>query len=54
MEAIVEEVPVDLEVEEPLPAKQKHSILEWEGVGKEFWSKIDVGEYIRKERESWD
>jgi hypothetical protein len=30
-----------------------HSVMEWWGVGKEFWRKMDVDEYIRKERESW-
>ena len=29
------------------------SVMEWWGVGKEFWRKVDVDEYIRKERESW-
>ena len=28
-------------------------VLEWWGVGKDFWRKMDVDEYIRKERESW-
>jgi hypothetical protein len=31
-----------------------HSILELEGLGKEIWRDIDVDEYIRKERESWE
>jgi hypothetical protein len=28
-------------------------VLEWWGVGKEFWREIDVDEYVRNERESW-
>lgn len=33
---------------------KKHSILEIEGLGAEVWKKVDVEDYIRKERESWD
>jgi hypothetical protein len=33
--------------------ERARSIMEWWGVGKEFWGKMDVDEYIRKERESW-
>ena len=50
-ETIVEEIRVSIEPE--VEPKKTHSILEWEGVGQEFWSKIDVDEYIRKERDSW-
>jgi L-lysine 2,3-aminomutase len=35
------------------PARRR-SIMDLEGVGAKFWSKIDVEAYIRKERESWD
>jgi hypothetical protein len=31
-----------------------HSILELQGLGKEIWQGIDVEEYIRRERESWE
>jgi hypothetical protein len=34
--------------------KIKHSILELEGLGAEIWKGIDIKEYLRKERESWD
>ena len=30
------------------------SILELRGLGKEMWREIDVAEYIRGERDSWD
>ncbi|MCX8069424.1 MAG: hypothetical protein N2738_02850 [Thermodesulfovibrionales bacterium] len=30
------------------------SILEIEGLGAELWQGIDVADYIRKERQSWD
>lgn len=31
-----------------------HDIRELRGLGKEIWSEVDVDEYIRKERESWN
>ena len=31
-----------------------HSIKEIKGLGKELWRSIDVDEYLRKERASWD
>jgi len=31
----------------------KHSLLELEGLGKGIWSKVDVDEYISRERDSW-
>jgi plasmid stability protein len=30
------------------------SIMELEGLGKELWEGIDVAEYIRQERDSWN
>jgi DNA-directed RNA polymerase delta subunit len=30
-----------------------HSIMELEGLGKEFWRSIDVEEYLSQERDSW-
>lgn len=35
-------------------AKPLHSIMELEGLGKEIWEGIDVEEYIRQERASWE
>ena len=32
----------------------KRSIFELKGVGAEMWREIDVDEYIRQERASWD
>ncbi|MEH2096552.1 hypothetical protein CDG77_08370 [Nostoc sp. 'Peltigera membranacea cyanobiont' 213] len=34
--------------------KQKHSILELRGLGKEIWNGIDAQEYINQERDSWN
>lgn len=31
-----------------------HSILEFEGLGKEVWEGIDVKQYLEQERASWD
>ena len=37
-----------------IQAWPKHSVLEFEGVAKDFWSGIDVEKYIEEERNSWD
>lgn len=34
--------------------KRKHSITELDGLGAEVWDNIDIQEYLRKERSSWD
>ena len=31
----------------------KHSLLELEGLGEGIWSKVEVEEYIGRERDSW-
>jgi hypothetical protein len=31
----------------------KHSLLELEGLGGGIWSKVDVDEYVRQERNTW-
>lgn len=31
---------------------RKHSLLELEGLGESIWSKVDVDEYVRRERDS--
>ncbi len=33
---------------------EPRSILELRGLGKEMWREVDVAEYIRGERDSWD
>lgn len=33
---------------------RRRSILELRGLGKEIWSKINIDEYLRQERTSWD
>lgn len=33
--------------------KERHSIMELEGLGADIWKDIDVQKYIRSERESW-
>jgi hypothetical protein len=37
-----------------IQAWPKHSVLEFEGMGKELWQGIDVEQYIEEERNSWD
>ena len=37
-----------------IEAEPRHSILEFEGLGKEVWQAIDVEQYIAEERASWD
>jgi hypothetical protein len=32
---------------------EKHSLIELEGLGAEVWTKVDVDEYLRHERDSW-
>lgn len=34
--------------------RPRHKITEFEGVAQDFWKDIDVEEYIRQERDSWD
>ena len=33
---------------------QQHSILELAGLGKNVWQDVDVEEYIKRERDSWE
>lgn len=35
-------------------SRPQHSILEFKGVGKGVWEGVDVDEYIRQERDSWE
>ena len=35
-------------------ARHQHSIMEFEGVGKEVWEGVDVEKYIDEERNSWE
>jgi hypothetical protein len=35
------------------PKTKQHSLLELEGLGVAVWAKVNVGEYIRQERDSW-
>jgi hypothetical protein len=36
------------------PVERKRTLRDLKGVGKELWRAIDVDEYIRRERNSWD
>ena len=35
-------------------SKEKRSILELRGLGKEIWKNVDVSDYIDHERQTWD
>jgi hypothetical protein len=35
-------------------ARQPRSLLELEGLGHDVWQDIDVDEYLRRERNSWN
>ncbi len=37
-----------------IASRPQHSILEFRGLGKEVWEKIDVDQYLEEERNSWD
>jgi hypothetical protein len=41
-------------VQSRLMPKPPRSIMELEGLGKEIWQDVDVDEYIKEERASWD
>jgi hypothetical protein len=33
---------------------ERHTLLELEGLGASVWSKVNVDDYIRRERDSWN
>lgn len=35
-------------------SKEKRSLLELRGLGKELWKDVDVGDHIQHERDAWD
>lgn len=37
-----------------LPRARQHHLGELEGLGSELWSKVNVCEYVRQERDSWN
>jgi hypothetical protein len=49
---LVEELAILVRVR--IQAWPKHSVLEFEGVAKDFWQGIDVKQYIEEERNAWD
>lgn len=36
------------------PRVERHTLLELEGLGAGVWTKVNVEDYIRKERDSWN
>jgi hypothetical protein len=51
--ALIAEVAVQLR-QQMAAEPRRRSILELRGLGKEIWSKINIDEYLRQERSSWD
>ena len=35
-------------------SKEKRSLLELRGLGKKLWEEVNVGDYLEKERSTWD
>lgn len=48
---LVSELAASLSAE---PDPQPSSLMELEGLGREAWQGVDVDEYLRQERSSWD
>lgn len=40
--------------EQAVVSPKRTKLSDFAGVGKELWQTIDVDEYVRQERESWD
>lgn len=36
------------------PRINRHTLLELEGLGADMWAKVNVVDYIRQERDSWN
>jgi hypothetical protein len=36
------------------PLEKTHRVMELKGLGAEIWKGESIGDYIKKERESWD
>lgn len=36
------------------PPASQHTLSELEGLGSELWAKVNAGEYVLQERESWN
>jgi len=51
--SLVEEISVRLR-KSMAGKKGKHRITELEGLGADIWKDVDVKDYLRTERESWD
>jgi hypothetical protein len=41
-------------IRQQITTQPQHSIMEFEGLGKEVWQGIDVEKYIEEERNSWE
>lgn len=34
--------------------RQRHSIMEFEGLANGLWKNVDIDDYVNRERDSWD
>lgn len=41
-------------IRQQAPLQRRRSILEFEGIGQKTWEGIDVKEFIKQERDSWN
>jgi hypothetical protein len=41
-------------IRQQAPLQHRRSILEFEGIGQKAWEGIDVKEFIKQERDSWN
>ena len=41
-------------VRDPVPARQRYSLMELEGLGQEVWAGADAQEYVNRERDAWN
>lgn len=51
---LVEGLMADLRQRLEAHTQPRYSVLDFEGIGHETWKDVDIDEYIREERASWD
>ena len=48
LEALAKAIQLDI------AGQPEHSLLELQGLGQDIWNGLDIDQYIREERASWD
>ncbi|MGH2478956.1 MAG: hypothetical protein ACRDHW_04800 [Ktedonobacteraceae bacterium] len=51
---LVEGLMADLRQRLGAYTQPRYSVLDFEGIGHETWKDVDIDEYIKEERASWD